>query len=126
MKRTIYLLAVLVMMSFGVPERRIHIFMIGDSTMADKPLNDNPEKGWGQLFPQYFTGDVQIKNHAVNGRSTKSFLKEGRWDSVMKYLQKDDYVFIQFGHNDQKIEDSNRYAAPQTLYREKSKSPPYF
>ena len=118
MKRTIYLLAVLVMMSFGVPERRIHIFMIGDSTMADKLLNDNPEKGWGQLFPQYFTGDVQIKNHAVNGRSTKSFLKEGRWDSVMKYLQKDDYVFIQFGHNDEKTEDSNRYAAPQTLYRE--------
>ena len=118
MKITIYLLAVLMMMSFGLPEHRIHIFMIGDSTMADKPLNDNPEKGWGQLFPQYFTGDVQIKNHAVNGRSTKSFLKEGRWDSVMKYLQKDDYVFIQFGHNDQKIEDSNRYAAPQTLYRE--------
>jgi DNA sulfur modification protein DndE len=59
-----------------------------------------------------------VKNYAVNGRSTKSFIKEGRWDSVMKYLQKDDYVFIQFGHNDEKIEDSTRYAAPNGLYRE--------
>ena len=117
MKKTIYLIVILMIMGFGVPEKRIHIFMIGDSTMADKPLYENPERGWGQLFPQYFTKDVDIKNYAVNGRSTKSFLKEGRWDSVMKYLQKDDYVFIQFGHNDQKIEDSNRYAAPQTLYR---------
>ena len=118
MKKTIYLLAVLVMMGFGVPEKKIHVFMIGDSTMADKPLADNPERGWGQLFPKYFTDEVQIKNNAVNGRSTKSFIKEGRWDSVMKYLQKDDYVFIQFGHNDQKIEDTNRYAAPKTLYHE--------
>ena len=100
-----------------MPERRITVFMIGDSTMADKPLNDNPERGWGQLFPQYFTDAVQIKNYAVNGRSTKSFIKEGRWDSVMKYMRKDDWVFIQFGHNDEKIEDSNRYAAPQALYR---------
>ncbi len=105
-------------MAFGLPERKVTIFMIGDSTMADKPLNDNPERGWGQLFPQYFNSDVQVRNYAVNGRSTKSFIKEGRWDSVMKYLQKDDYVFIQFGHNDEKIEDSNRYAAPQTLYRQ--------
>ena len=113
-----YLLALLMMMGFGVAEKKIHVFMIGDSTMADKPLADNPERGWGQLFPKYFTDEVQIKNNAVNGRSTKSFIKEGRWDSVMKYLQKDDYVFIQFGHNDQKIEDTNRYAAPKTLYRE--------
>ena len=76
------------------------------------------ERGWGQLFPQFFTNEVAVKNHAVNGRSTKSFIKEGRWDSVMKYLKKDDFVFIQFGHNDAKKEDSNRYAAPQALYRE--------
>ncbi len=118
MKSIAFYLSLVLLMAFGLPERKVTIFMIGDSTMADKPLNDNPERGWGQLFPQYFTNDVQIKNHAVNGRSTKSFIKEGRWDSVMKYLQKDDYVFIQFGHNDEKIEDSNRYAAPNGLYRE--------
>ena len=117
MKRIFFCLSLLVLMAFGVPEHKVTIFMIGDSTMADKPLNDNPEKGWGQLFPQYFTDAVQVRNYAVNGRSTKSFIKEGRWDSVMKYMKKDDWVFIQFGHNDSKIEDSNRYAAPQTLYR---------
>lgn len=118
MKRIAWFLPIVLLIAFIAPEKKVSIFMIGDSTMADKPLNDNPERGWGQLFPQYFTNDVQIKNYAVNGRSTKSFIKEGRWDSVMKYLQKDDYVFIQFGHNDAKIEDSARYAAPNGLYRE--------
>ncbi len=117
MKRISVIILVLTALAFQVPHHAIRVFMIGDSTMADKPLADNPERGWGQLFPEYFTGDVSIKNHAVNGRSTKSFLKEGRWDTVLKYLQKDDWVFIQFGHNDEKIEDSNRYAAPQTDYR---------
>ncbi|MES2004914.1 MAG: glycosyl hydrolase family 28 protein [Bacteroidota bacterium] len=117
-KYVVGLFSVVLLMAFWVPERKITVFMIGDSTMADKPLADNPERGWGQLFPRYLTEEVQVKNYAVNGRSTKSFIKEGRWDSVMKYLQKDDYVFIQFGHNDQKIEDTNRYAAPQTLYRQ--------
>lgn len=106
------------LLAFGVPEKRITVFMIGDSTMADKPLADNPERGWGQLFPRYLDNEVVVKNYAVNGRSTKSFIREGRWDSVMKYLRKDDYVFIQFGHNDSKMEDSNRYAAPNGLYRE--------
>src|SRR6187200_808556 len=105
-------------MAFQLPEKPVRIFMIGDSTMANKPMDENPERGWGQFFPQYLTSDVEVKNYAVNGRSTKSFIKEGRWDSVMNQLQKDDYVIIQFGHNDEKIEDSTRYAAPKGLYRE--------
>ncbi len=113
-----WVLPLLLLAAFGLPERKVTVFMIGDSTMADKPLADNPERGWGQLFPQFLNKEVTVRNYAVNGRSTKSFIKEGRWDSVMKYLQKDDYVFIQFGHNDQKIEDTNRYAAPNGLYRE--------
>lgn len=92
--------------------------MIGDSTMADKPLLNNPERGWGQLFPQYFSNEVEIKNFAVNGRSTKSFIKEGRWDTVMKYMKPGDYVFIQFGHNDSKLDDSVRSAPAQTLYKQ--------
>jgi DNA sulfur modification protein DndE len=104
-------------MAFKLP-KQVRIFMIGDSTMADKPLADNPERGWGQLFPNFFTDEVSVKNYAVNGRSTKSFIKEGRWDSVLKYLQKDDWVFIQFGHNDSKSEDTNRYAAPTGAYRD--------
>ena len=93
------------------------IFLVGDSTMANKPTNDNPERGWGQILPSFFNEDVQIENHAVNGRSTKSFINEKRWDSVLNSLHKGDWVLIQFGHNDEKKEDSTRYAAPQTTYR---------
>lgn len=101
----------------GQTPERVRVFMIGDSTMADKPLADNPERGWGQLFPTVFTDRVEIKNHAVNGRSTKSFIDEKRWDAVRAELQAGDWVFIQFGHNDEKSEDPTRYAAPQTAYR---------
>lgn len=92
--------------------------MVGDSTMADKPLEENPERGWGQLFPKFLMPGVQVQNHAVNGRSTKSFIKEGRWDTVMARMRKGDYVLIQFGHNDQKVEDTNRSAPAHGLYKE--------
>lgn len=81
----------------------ITLFMIGDSTMADKPvIPANSERGWGQLLPLYFIAAVRIENHAQNGRSTKSFLAEGRWKTVLERLQPGDFVIVQFGHNDQK------------------------
>lgn len=97
----------------------VEVYLIGDSTMADKPgtPEENPERGWGQLLPIFFNEKVAIHNHAVNGRSTKSFLDEGRWDAVLKDLRSGDYVFIQFGHNDQKIKDPKRYTNPWTGYR---------
>lgn len=95
----------------------VRLFMIGDSTMADKPLADNPERGWGQLLPVFFGDGVAIQNHAMNGRSTKSFIDEGRWGAVLKELRTGDWLFIQFGHNDEKKEDPARYAAPQDGYR---------
>ncbi len=107
----------LLTMGFCLPAERVRIFLIGDSTMADKPLADNPERGWGQLLPIFFDERGEIKNHAVNGRSTKSFIDEKRWDAVLQQLRKDDWVFIQFGHNDEKSEDPTRYAAPQAAYR---------
>ena len=80
------------------------LFMIGDSTMANKPLvPPNPERGWGQLLPIYLKEPVRIENHAMNGRSAKSFIAEGRWETVLKKLKPGDYVIIQFGHNDEKI-----------------------
>jgi lysophospholipase L1-like esterase len=95
----------------------LHLFLVGDSTMADKPLIGNPERGWGQVFPLFFSDAVTVENHARNGRSTKSFLREGRWDVVVDRLQRGDYVFIQFGHNDSKREDTTRYAEPHTDYK---------
>ncbi|MGE5313849.1 MAG: GDSL-type esterase/lipase family protein [Acidobacteriota bacterium] len=94
------------------------IFLVGDSTMADKPITANPEVGWGQMFPALMKPGVVIENHARNGRSTKSFIDEGRWAAVVSRLAPGDYVLIQFGHNDAKKDDSLRYAAPQTAYRE--------
>lgn len=92
--------------------------MIGDSTMADKPNPEsNPERGWGQMLPGFFDGHVIVKNFAVNGRSTKSFIDEGRWETVRNALSPGDYVFIQFGHNDSKSTDPNRYTNPYTGYR---------
>ena len=98
-------------------ESRITVFTIGDSTMANKKAEVAPETGWGQVFSEFVDGTVVIKNRAVNGRSTKSFITEGRWKAVLDSLQSGDYVFIQFGHNDEKIQDSTRYAEPFTSYR---------
>ena len=96
------------------------IYGIGDSTMANKPLaNNNPERGWGQMFPQFLTDNIVFDNRAVNGRSTKSFIDLKLWDAVYNSLKKGDYVFIQFGHNDGKVNDSMRYTNPHTAYRHK-------
>lgn len=99
-------------------KKEITIFMIGNSTMADKPYKDgNPEKGWGQIFSLYFKAGIKIENHAVNGRSTKNFIDEGRWDSVVSKIKAGDYVIIEFGHNDAKKEDPKRYADANTDYK---------
>ncbi|WP_026955711.1 rhamnogalacturonan acetylesterase [Algoriphagus vanfongensis] len=100
-------------------EKDVAFYMVGDSTMADKPYaGSNPEKGWGQVFPLYFKEGIRFENHAMNGRSTKSFRAEGRWDVVMERLKAGDYVIIEFGHNDQKINSEDRYAFADSTYRD--------
>ena len=92
--------------------------MIGNSTMADKPYaKSNLEKGWGQVLPLYFVDGVKIENFALNGRSTKSFIDQGMWDTVINRISPGDYLFIEFGHNDAKKEDPKRYAAPYQDYK---------
>ena len=94
----------------------ITIFMIGDSTMANKSLEGgNPERGWGHVLSGFFTEDIRVDNHAMNGRSSKSFIDEGRWDKVISQVKKGDYVFIQFGHNDEKA-DEKRHTDPGTTF----------
>ena len=97
---------------------QITIYLAGDSTMAQKQPDKRPETGWGEyLQSQFDDRRVKIENHAQNGRSTKSFIDEGRWQAILEKLKKGDYVFIEFGHNDQKKEDPKRYAAPNGDYR---------
>nr|WP_325288327.1 pectinesterase family protein [uncultured Bacteroides sp.] len=115
-KLTILLSLLLMLSAFTSEKRVITIFTIGDSTMANKSLvGGNPERGWGQMLSRYFSADIVIDNHAVNGRSSKSFIDEGRWDKVLEKLKKGDYVFIQFGHNDEKS-DEKRHTDPGTTF----------
>lgn len=107
---------------FMQPKTTPVIYMIGDSTMADKDLsNGNPERGWGHMLPGFLAPEVKVENHAVNGRSSKSFRDEGRWQKVIEKVQPGDYVFIQFGHNDEKVKDTTRYTAPDGAFRENLK-----
>lgn len=94
----------------------ITVFTIGDSTMANKKLDDdNQERGWGQMLPAFFSENIVVDNHAVNGQSSKSFIDGGRWEKVYSKIRKGDYVFIQFGHNDQKS-NPKRYSEPGTTF----------
>lgn len=96
-------------------DKTIRIAMVGDSTMASypNPPKDRPDlHGWGQVFGGLFVDRVKILNHAASGRSTKSFMAENRWQKVLNV--RPDYVFIQFGHNDQK----DKTLAPDGGYRE--------
>lgn len=96
----------------------ITIYTIGDSTMANKKQDSYPETGWCQVLENYFNESVAVRNHAVGGRSSKSFINEGRWQKVLDSLKTGDLVFIQFGHNDQKQKDSTRYTTPFGTYSE--------
>lgn len=93
------------------------VFLAGDSTMADKPL-DLPERGWGMALGPLLREGVVVRNHAMNGRSTKSFLDEGRWAKLAGELRPGDFVIIQFAHNDEKREDPKRYTDPATSFRD--------
>lgn len=104
--------------SMNKNSKKITIFTIGDSTMANKKDPEkNPERGWVQVLAPFFNENVTIKNHAVNGRSTKSFRELGHWKNVIDSIQSGNYLFIQFGHNDGKDTDPARYTNPQTSYR---------
>lgn len=96
---------------------KIRILMIGDSTMANKDTSKgSPERGWGMVLQNFFTDAVEVDNHAQNGRSTKSFINEGRWDKVLARIRPGDYVFIQFGHNDEKYNKEKVYTAPGVTF----------
>lgn len=92
------------------------VFVIGDSTAAEKGnAKNNPERGWGMVLQGCFDDKIIVDNHAVNGRSSKSFIDEGRWQKVLDQLKPGDYVFIQFGHNDEKPQ-ANRHTDPGSTF----------
>lgn len=97
-------------------KNRTTVFIIGDSTAANKDISgDKQERGWGMVLQGFFSEDIRVENHAVNGRSSKSFIDEGRWDKVLERIKPGDYVFIQFGHNDEKPKP-DRHTDPGTTF----------
>ncbi len=127
MKRLNYiLLSALIGLCMGFSTKEssspLTVYTIGDSTMANKPLDkNNLERGWGQALGAYFDSRyVIVDNHAMNGRSSKSFFNEGRWQPIYDNLKKGDYVFIQFGHNDEKPKE-DRHTDPGSTFNEQLK-----
>ncbi len=94
------------------------ILIAGDSTAADYPARRAPQVGWGQALPYFLSDDIEILNRAVNGRSTKSFIDEGKWDALMKEVTPGDLVLISFGHNDSRDDAPERFAPPFGSYRD--------
>ncbi|HKO97274.1 MAG TPA: rhamnogalacturonan acetylesterase [Pyrinomonadaceae bacterium] len=96
----------------------VTIYLAGDSTMATKLPEKRPETGWGEFLQDFFDQKkVKIENRAKNGRSTRTFIEEKLWDDIVSSLRKGDYVFIQFGHNDQSKTKVERYTSPDDYRR---------
>jgi len=103
--------------STALAEAALRLHLAGDSTMSDKLPEKRPETGWGEPFAALFEpGSVLVINHARNGRSTRTFIEEGRWQALIDGLSEGDLVFVQFGHNDQSENKPDRYT-PLPDYR---------
>jgi lysophospholipase L1-like esterase len=116
MKKIIFSVVALGFFAFVLPpKKKIKIFMAGDSTMSIKEKKAFPETGWGMPFTAFWDSTVTIENRAKNGRSTKTFISEGLWKTIQTEATEGDYVFIQFGHNDESVEKKERYSTPDTF-----------
>lgn len=113
------LLFVLILITGNVwGKEPITIYLAGDSTMAQKLPEKRPETGWGEALQKFFPEDkVRVDNQAQNGRSTRTFISEKRWQAIVDKLKSGDYVFIQFGHNDESKEKADRYTPPADYRR---------
>ncbi|MFI0168698.1 rhamnogalacturonan acetylesterase [Streptomyces sp. NPDC017095] len=95
--------------------RTLHL--AGDSTAAQKYADAAPETGWGMALPFFLREELKVANHAVNGRSAKSFVDEGRLDALLAGVRRGDVLLVQFAHNDEKATDPARYTEPWTTYQ---------
>ena len=100
----------------AAPDATPKLFLIGESTMASFPP-ERPVVGWGQMLPKKFLDPAVVQNRAKSGRSSKSFIDQGLWTTVLAEIRAGDYLVIQFGTNDSKKEDPARYTEPRGAYR---------
>ena len=117
MKKLLAIVAAFLLLTSAMPEKTTTIFVIGDSTAANKDTTGGKqERGWAMVLQEYFDEHmITVDNHAVNGRSSKSFIDEGRWDKVQAKIKPGDYVIIQFGHNDEKAQPE-RHTDPGSTF----------
>ncbi|QHW01570.1 GntR family transcriptional regulator [Spirosoma endbachense] len=108
--KSVCFLTLSVLLAFAPPANKITVYLIGDSTMSIKQVKYYPETGWGMPFAYFFDESVTVDNRAQNGRSTRTFIEENRWQPVADGLKEGDYVFIQFGHNDE-VKTKKSYTA---------------
>lgn len=92
------------------------IYWAGDSTVQYNDITTYPQTGIGQVFHLFLKPEVKVLNFAKNGRSTKSFIDEGRLAAIEEQITEGDFLFIQFGHNDEKKADPARYTDPFGQY----------
>jgi lysophospholipase L1-like esterase len=95
-----------------------YIFLAGDSTVANCPRSEAPMAGWGQVFQSFFTDDIKVLNFAKGGASTNTFIEQGYLDIILEFIQPNDYLFIQFGHNDQKSFGTQPFTTYQSYLTE--------
>jgi lysophospholipase L1-like esterase len=104
MKKLFYVVIsyAVIFLSFTALKEKPVLYIIGDSTVKNGSGNGSDELwGWGSLIGSYFdTSRLSIENRAIGGRSSRTFITEGRWDAILKDLKKGDYVVMQYGHND--------------------------
>jgi lysophospholipase L1-like esterase len=113
MKKALSVAVIMMLVSFVTEQKKIKIFLAGDSTMSIKLEKNFPETGWGMPFNHFWNENLTVVNKAKNGRSTKTFIAEGLWKQIMDEATAGDYVFIQFGHNDEVKSKVNSYTTPE-------------
>jgi lysophospholipase L1-like esterase len=113
MREFFFFLLLLVLSSVSQASDFLTVHMAGDSTMSIKDPKDYPETGWGVPFATFFNERVRVVNYAQNGRSTRTFIEEGRWHNLISSVRAGDYVIIQFGHNDESEKKVDRYTTPE-------------
>lgn len=99
----------------------IKLFIASDSTAATNTESTYPQAGWGQMIGKQLSSSTEVHNYATNGRSTKSFIDEGRLDAIESKISKGDFLIIQFGHNDEKKDAPERYTEPFSTYKDNLK-----
>lgn len=93
------------------------VYVAGDSTVQTYSTSFAPQAGWGQYIQNYFTSDVLFDNRAIGARSSKSFIVEGRLDAILSVIRANDYLLVQFGHNDAST-IAERHTDPYTTYKD--------